>query len=341
MCNKIKNKSKLFIFVPVFFMISVSAYSVNDMGNICSVANVHNSETLKVINMGNQKIYTLFTPHLTSEIGDPVFDILFPLHFGHKLGIQTREYYETFKGLINERSDIVASEKNDAQTIIDLLSSDESDLKWIGIEIGEDKLEKGIDNQVDGYRKLKSDLSDVLTQAEIEDALYLIYDALAIMLAEYPELFEGIEIVPLDNDFYAGNSLRVYRAGLKALEDLYSRLITKAKSIENIERAEEIALTIINLGRVEDIAVKAIADTKKISQQFISEELNKWESEEDKLLITAFVENTNQFIEYKSKRDAAMASNILRQNGNGLVLLGSGHSKEVIHHLLSACRNFL
>ena len=77
----------------------------------------------------------------------------------------------------------------------------------------------------------------------------------------------------------------------------------------------------------------------QIPQQLISDELSKWRSSESKSLVEDFFRNTNQIVEYMSKRDQAMVATILEQSGNGLILTGSAHSKGITQRLLSACRD--
>ena len=267
-----------------------------------------------MIEVKDQKIYGLFTPHLGPHISDPIYEIL-PLLF------KKENAHEKLKAILDSNFRTVILERADVFNIIDLLSSDGSNLKWIGVEFSEKDLKKDpIQQRLNHYRAFKSLLEIVLTPEEVEDTLYLMYDAYIVAKAEHPELFQGIEFVPLDNNFDE-KIKNLYIEGTEISEDLYS-----IKSTEDVNR-------------VEIIAGRAIAGVKKISQQIISDELNNWKDEESRTLVARFFEITNQLIEDTLRRDQVMASNTLRQSGNGLILLGSSHAEGVTRHLLSVCMN--
>ena len=95
-----------------------------------------------------------------------------------------------------------------------------------------------------------------------------------------------------------------------------------------------------DLNRIKTIAEMAIASTRKIPNGLISDELNHWQNEESQSLVADFFKDTNQFVEGMFKeKNQAMASVILEQTGNGLILVGSVHSRGVMQQLLSACGN--
>lgn len=327
--QKIKNKAmKTLTGVLIFFTMNTFAESTVK-STFCSVENIFKNRVsigsslettinLKTIEVKDQKIYGLFTPHLATHISDPIYEI-FPLLF--KDGEQQREAYEELKAIVDSNLSTVILERADVFNIIDLLSSDGSNLKWIGVEFSKEGFkENSIQQRLSHYKAFKPLLEVVLTPEEAEDILYLMYDAYIVAMAEHPELFQGIEFVPLDSS-YDERITNLYIEGTNISEYLYS-----VKSTEDVNR-------------VETIAGRAIAETKKISQQTISDELNNWRDRESRTLVARFFEIINQLIEDTLRRDQVIASNTLRQSGNGLILLGSAHAEGVARHLLSACKD--
>ena len=327
-------KSSLGSDAPVNFL-NKGDKAVDKNDTSCSVKNIFESlkviddledvESLKVITVRDQKIYSLFTPHLLPPIIQSVLDTSLLL-FGNSE--QKEEGYKKLKNILNSRSDIVKSEKDDVLTMVELLRSDSADLKWIGIETSEDALkEHSIPERVDDDAFYRNTLKRVLTSKDVDDILYLISDAHIIAVAKHLELFEGIEFVPLGDNVYDRRSDAIYNEVSRILTDLYFI----ASSTEN--------LFVEDIREVTTIMARAMRSTNKIPQQLISDELNKWKDEESRSLVAELFSNTNQFVGYIIKRDQAIASTVLRQSGNGLILLGSAHSEGVTQRLLSACRD--
>ena len=278
--------------------------------------------SFKVIKMKDQKVYALATRHLNPHISDPVLWILPSLLME---GNQKEEAYAGLKDILYFRSNTVISEKTDVLHMIKLLRADNSELKWIGVEKSEEELkEDPTQNQINQYRQFKSFLTEVLTPQEVEDTLYLIYNAEIIAAAEHPELFKEVEFIPLEDNVYAREGKNFAIEADRILKELYFAILSS-----EIEDAD----------RVEAIAARAIVNVTQIPQQLISDELSKWRSSESKSLVEDFFRNTNQFVEYMSKRDQAMVATILEQSGNGLILTGSSHSKGITQRLSSACRD--
>ena len=311
-------------------------------GTSCSVENVFENhlkvgrsleavESLKMVEVKGQKIYGLFTSHLNPHISNPIFEIL-PLLFEN--GEQQEEAYEELRDILHSHSDTVKSERADVLTIVKLLRDADSNLKWIGVEASENELkEDPIQHKLSHYRGFKFFLENVLTPEEIEKTLYLTFSAYIIALAEYPALFKSPEFIPLEDNIYARESTNLYREGKRILEELYFTVLSAAtESDKSVEESIE------DVDKIEFIAGRAIVNVRKIPQQVISDELNNWQDEKIRSLVARLFENTNQFIEYILKRDQAMASAILSQSGNGLILLGAAHAEGITQRLLSACR---
>ena len=344
--NELKDtEMKTLISVLIFFAMNAFAAQENEgavESTSCSVENVFERHikdrdvktiaSLKIIEIKDQKIYGLFTSHIQSVLREPIYKIMILLLSEedgklYKDGEQREEAFEQLKDILGSRSYSVKDERLDVLNIVGLLNSNGPDLRWIGIEKSEEDLEKNpIQRELHNYEIIKWLLGGILTPEEVEDTLYLLFSNHITAIAEHPELFREIEIFPLEDNTYRLKARHLYQEGEKILIDLYL-ILTGNKSGKS------------NVDRVIAITRKALSKVKKIPSQVILNELNNWKDEESRALVERYFENTNQFIENVHERDQAIASNALRQSGNGLMLLGAAHAEGVMQYLLSACRD--
>ena len=304
------------ILISLFTLFTIHAYAQSEGTDLtddqekscCSDINIKLKQNLQIIEVNDQTFYGLFTAHLGSQPRNYISQIM-PFLFDPNY---EEEAIRRLRNVLISYSDTVKSEKNDVSTIVKLLKSDDAHLQWIGIELSEEELRKTpIQPRVVQYKTLKTFLS----LRGIDDLLYLIFANHTIALAEHPELFEGIELVPLDDDFHKKKPTE--KVIITTLEEMAQIMPHKASELEHI-------------------VATALTNTIKILEKQMSAELSKIEDAEMRAFAASLFEHTNQFIEEIWERDKIMALTALRQTGNGLILLGTLHLKGVTQHLRSA-----
>lgn len=308
-----QHKMKILIYLLSLFIINTYAQEQSDLmtdqeKSHGSGINAELKQNLKIIEVNDQTFYGLFTDHLSNEPRDYILETI-PF-------LSNPNYREkaikALRHVLISYADIVESEKSDIVIIAELLQSSDIHLQWIGIEESENEIKEApVPLLVKQYLKFK----DFFSQEEMNDLLYLIFDNHIIALAEYPELFKGIDFIPLDDDLH--KKVSTGEVIVTTLEKMYEIMPQKATELD-------------------DMVSIAITNTTKIQEQ---SELNKIENPEIKALAVTLFEHTNQYIEEVWQRDKTMASTALKQSGNGLILLGPLHLKEVTQYLLSAKKN--
>lgn len=305
--------------ISLFFLFTINAYAqerpdLTDAKALCIMQSLL-EQSLPVIEVNDQKFYGLFTKHSPEHLTRRILELINLLYDENKRAAAQRE----LRNILASHSDIVESEKCDVLMIVELLQSPDMHLQWIGIEQTETEFNKyPTQFQTEYYIKIKNILENFFTSEESEELLHFLFYNHAVALVKYPELFKGIEFVPLDDDYYKKQpTLTVI---INILEDM-GRIHPSIKRKFNL------------------MAVRAETNVSKIPPEEISAELSKIEDAEIRMLAASFFQNINQWIEEIWQRDEAMASRALRQSGNGLIILGSAHAKGVTQHLLSEKEN--
>ena len=311
----LSTKKKMKILIYLLSLLTINAYAQEQSGLMTdqeksrgSGINAELKQNLQIIEVNEQTFYGLFTDHLNNEPRDYILKTI-PF-------LSSPNYREkaikALRHVLISYADIVESEKSDIVIIVELLQSSDTHLQWIGIEESENEMKKApISLLMEQYLKFK----DFFSQEEMDDLLYLIFDNHIIALAEYPELFKGIDFISLD-------------------DDLHKKVSTGEVIVTTLEKMYEIAPQ--KAAELDDMVSIAITNTTKIQEQ---SELSKIENPEIKALAITLFEHTNQYIEEVWQRDKTMASAALKQSGNGLILLGPLHLKGVTQYLLSAKKN--
>ncbi len=257
----------------------------------------------------------MFTPHLMGEESQIIS--LFIQDNNEK----TRQNLIAF---VEKQWDMVESEKKDVSDIIHLLSHNPQ-IRWIGIEAGEQEIEQlPILVQLLDYQNVKKLFQDdiKLSAEETDHLLHLIFPAYIIAFSKKPEVFQNIQFIPIED-----NSLK------KSALILMKRTQTIRKQI--IDIVKQLSLPFSEFKKIEEIQYGALKISKKIPEAQITTVLDRLNDIELKSLVSEYFLTMNTFIENSFERDRALANNISKQSGEGLIILGIAHRPGVIKHLLS------
>lgn len=271
------------------------------------------------INLDNKNIYGLFTPHLTNQ-GNQILNFI----QGDR-----EETIKKLRILLRNQWDTVQSEKQDVSDIVNLLFHNPQ-IKWIAIEASEQEFETSnlfsINHLLQDYQEIKQLYTDVikLDTEETDNLLHLIFPAYIIALSKNPELFQNIQFVPIEDSSLKNNAII-----------LSARIPTIRENIIDTRQSRDIQFSFSEFQNIEKIQYGALENNEKIPETQITMILNSLSDEDLKSLVLRYFSSMNTFIEISSKRDKAIANNVLQQSGEGLILLGTAHCRGVITHLLS------
>ena len=288
---------------------------------------------MQSISINEKVIYALFTRHLSDE----------PVRVGRLINefkrgnIKTkRQALEGFNQILLDHQDTVQSERKDVLQITRLAQSVE--LNWLGVELSVEELYP-ISKSVARYLKAKTDIENIaqgepdLWWAEKTDQiLHLFSSERVIVHVKNPQMFDSIKTVALEDiDLRSAqfavtkkryirrnNLMQIALRGLLTPEQLIHVFTVAMDSLENGERIlhPQHADLLVEMGQTED--------------DFVVHSL-----------VEAYIKAINESIDVLLKRDEVVAHSALEAQGNGLILMGSGHEKGVKKNLIQACEAHL
>lgn len=152
-------------------------------------------EDIRVADINERQVYTLFTPHIIIEHQKAATDFLSSTR--DVSNIAEEEHLDQLQLLLTQYEDTINSEKSDFRQLSSLLYPRQID--WIGVESSNVESEL-----VESYLSSKEDLRQMesllpVSELKISDLLYLMYPVSVKLQAEYPGVFNKIRIVPLEN----------------------------------------------------------------------------------------------------------------------------------------------
>ena len=232
---------------------------------------------------------------------------------------------------------IVASEQSDVQKIVELFGLEQID--WIGIDSSPEVLETNpIDARIRTYFKNRDFLNANLNSGhgwnsnKTEQILSLIFNPYAIALANNPDLFNRVEVVPLDDyvlreteiqyyndvDYYMGALLEIRRINSSINQSVLERFSRFIQS-----KTSGFELVIISYNELEEL----------LDELGVEEDVRRY--------MRRIVERINEATNLSRQRDQNAVASILNQPGNGLVLFGTVHGPGIKQGLTTACQNNL
>ncbi len=280
-----------------------------------SVTNLFNHVINIKINQKN--IYGLFTPHLSNQ-GNQILNFI----QGNR-----EKTIQNLMAFLESQWTKVESEKNDVSDIINLLSHNPQ-IKWIGIESSELEINRmPIQLMLQDYQEVKNLYQDEikLNFEEIDNLLHLIFHTYIIAFSKYPELFQDIQFVPLEDNVLKRTAIILMRR----IQSLQRQIIYTSHQIH---------LPFSEFEKIEIIQSRALENTETIPETQIKMALDRLSDRGLKDLVSKYFSSTNAFIENSLERDKAIANRVSKQSGEGLIILGSKHRRGVIKQLLSLCR---
>ncbi len=277
------------------------------------------SGDIRVADINGRQVYTLFTPHLVNE-PEELNNIL-------NLDIDPNEGLIVLYRFLDKNKDTIDFERSEFQQITSLLTSQEID--WIGVESNP----KGIqatEQKAQNYQTAKESFNSVgpWNQETTDDLLYLLHSVWIRLLTEYPNDIvldgaNGIKVIPLEDQ-----NLGMRRVELTIIfnqrfdEVLYDTHIT-------VEQQNALNTFLFNdhmpFDLVESLLLEEFFKTHRIENPELIEK------------IRVAVDSLNEKIIIDQKRDEFVVQEILKQEGNGLVLRGSTHQENVEGGLTQAC----
>ncbi len=290
--------------------------------------------------INGRQIYTLFTFHLDlSDGGQSIYNTLYNISISD---IHQREKLALVHQFLIEHADTINFEKSDFRQISRLLTSQE--IEWIGVESPSDM--QIIEQQIESYRETKKAISNNIpglwTQENSHDFLYRLFPVEVKLLAEYPNDItlditdtDKIRVIPLENE-------ALYKATFE-LSELHARRAEERISInknKNINMTHEQISAFENLINTfyDEKGTPALIDLQEL-EKFLT--INKIENPEVRKELTDLVDFENELnletIAMDQKRDEFVVQEILKQEGNGLVLRGLAHQQNIESGLTQVC----
>ncbi len=274
---------------------------------------------LGIIN-GHQ-IYTLFTRHVSTQEADDA-----------KSFMETNTLsavVHVLNATIDKHQMKIQSEHSKVQQIIELLESETID--WVGIEAAPEDLQRtSLATLVSVYRNDRNSLNNFnihpqWDQNKTDKILHLLFPSIVIAYAQNSAIFQGVRIVPLENHEQRAEGFEIesrINAQKNILADfLHTRLITLSQ-FQTIEA--------FFLDRLYNI----IKSNSNSEIESILESLQ----EEARVAVNTYLDQINEFVHLKEKRSQTAAISISQQSGNGLVIMGPSHAKDIEEYLTASCQ---
>ena len=306
----------------IFYMVSLlSCSSVFAYTKYCSFSELFSNSVLEGVEVGqigDRKIYTLFTDHLTNE-SNMVYTIL-----------RTHTPVESvgpLNQLIERYQERIASEQSDLQKIIELARSGKID--WIGVELDRTNTSYP-ENRTKAYLDYLGTLSLFLNSlhgwhpSKTDQLLSLMYPAVIIARAVRSNTFRNIRIHPLEDSY-----LKIESVDRRRDVHYWEELVKKDP---RVTFDQYLAITSL-------IESTMTFELRLITDSEIEDLLDQLEvAEESRMNMKMFVKAHNDVISVALRRDLAVVQSILDLPDNGLLLFGTAHRNGIQQGLVRAYR---
>ena len=283
---------------------------------------------IRVADINGRQIYTLFTAHLGDET-EAALESLTPVLTTNSTDLEhVTKYVAELHNTLSEHVDRINSEKSDFRQLSSLLNSRQID--WIGIEESEFSEE-----YIQAHLAYKESISMIeihplWSQQNTDDLLYLLSSVHLRIVAEYPYVLDRTKIVPLEdtNAYEKGGSL------FNKLPTLFDRL--RNSLADRISIIQAGSLRFLG-GYIRDVMQNMLYGSEEV-EELLLENLNLFE---DNPHVSEVIRDFLHWIDELSinidRRDDFVVEKILEQEGNGVILRGSAHQKNVESGLTQAC----
>ena len=307
---------KTFIFTFIFIVI----FTTQARGT-CDFNQYSGDIRLGVIN--DDQVYTLFTTHTTQEHGNAAMSFTATPTVEHAIS--------RLNAVLDIYQPTIQSEQSDVRQIIELLESEQID--WIGIEASPKEIQETpiLTTHINSeYSDMKDRFNEFNVHQDwnsnkTNQILHFLFPKIIIAYAQNPEAFQGIRIVPLESDEQRAEGFEIesrINAQKNILADfLHTRLITLSQ-FQTIEA--------LFLDRLYNI----IKSNSNSEIESILESLQ----EEARVAVNTYLDQINEFVHLKEKRSQTASVSISSQSGNGLVIMGSSHAKDIEEYLTASCQ---
>ena len=286
------------------------------------------SGDIRVADINGRQIYALFSSHLSRE---EMFGATDAINLIKGLGstITAQEYVNNLHRFLDRHTDKITSEKSDFHQLSRLLSSKQID--WIGVEAIESLLDFSVQEYLDhkGVLNIREESFPAWNQQNTEDMLYLVSPVFVKIIAEeYPSVLGKPRVVALEDT-------NLHEAALSLNAEL-SRLINRIALVrDRMSPQQQIFWDILGNHFYNVISNE---DQSYNSQELKEEGFNLFADNPDIVgLVRSWFDLLDRVFANDSERDTFAVDTILNQGGNGVVLRGIGHQKNMESRLTKAC----
>ncbi len=304
----------------IFYIISLLSYPspVFAQTESCSFSNSE-IEGVEVGQIGDRKIYTLFTQHLFGQHDEAAAIIT-----SHT----PENAVAPLNQLLEKHLATIVSEQSDVQKIIELAESEKID--WIGIEHNRTDTSY-VDIESDIYSKYLPYINALLNplpdwdSSKTNQLFSLMYSALIIAHANHPETFQGI---------------RMHLLGDESLKKETNERIDDFNHWETLVR-QDTHVTPYQYSEIVSLTGKTVIPNPRLILESEFEDLldNLRVEEGSRTNMRRLIRAHNDIISLIPRRDKAVVQSILDLPGNGLILFGTSHGPGIKQGLITACQN--
>ena len=319
------------------------------------------SRGIEVAHIGDRQIYTLFANHLGEEEWIEVLDAFRSYNNYHSTQAQL---LLNLNSIIEQHQTMIESEQSDMRKITRLLKSEQ--ISWVGIEQSPEDF-YDIDEMTLSYLKLKQELYDIYDSGLVNyqgtnQIFFLGFNALTITYANNPEIFNRVQIVPLEDSILRKQTERMLLERDQILDHISPFIdqgIIKLFSMSELVSmmSADNTTRYISNREFEDFLLETF-ETQKIETQTIINGIPvpvqagpmpirtppTPAQAEAQMLLRSFIDKHHEFINPNSiqkSRNQKVVQSVLNQSGNGLIIFGTNHEQGIKEGLTTACQNGL
>ena len=283
------------------------------------------------ISINERKIYTLFTPHLSSDLQNRVYYLT---DIYEKDYIGTIQFINNLKTLLWNNKDFIKGEYLETAEIIDLVEM--KTINWIGVEASQEEIHMlpSVDEilktknffekfETNLYSNYLFDIAEWRTH-HTHDILYLLFPSYLIAQTQHRKPFK---IIPLEDSELKKKQLEwlnKHRSVASNLQDLTSQF--KYDQIDEL-------VTRLNY-------LFSSTNFEEVSQQQLDDLLKNYPHLNEQIVRTIhqLLPIHNQLVFWANRRDEFVADMAFHMKGNGLILMGGSHGRGVKRILAEKCR---
>ncbi len=293
----------------------------------CVFSGLPESEDTRVVNINGRTIYTFSRTHLSEKNPNKIFNAFRKSDPAIKLNeILVKEEH-----LIKQTQSVV-------RQITTLAASGQID--WLGIEVSPEELDQfSIESHTNKYLEIKQAVdqhlgnNDQWDKQKTDRILHLMFLDYIIAIAENPETFRNIPVIPLENHQVKSESINVMKRTNEHYDSFLDSVVmhmhtepanmpTMTRNLRDLKRG-------VRLGEIDDQELERL-----LNEKFKNEEIRSAARNYLFDMKRVFFPGGDLF----EKRNDRTAARILALSGNGLVIMGISHRPGIESRLTDSCK---